>query len=118
MPSDDEDDETEDEDETPPSTGVKAPVEGRGEVAADRPPARFFGTFARRREGLREPPPARRPGRALPVPREEREAPWGETWWADRAASFDFGETIFATAYQSLQITADLLRSRCSFTKA
>ncbi|GME32225.1 putative 1-aminocyclopropane-1-carboxylate deaminase [Neofusicoccum parvum] len=127
VPSDDEDDEeTEDEDETtppsrggvasglatPPSTGVKAPVEGRGEVAAgDRPPARFFGTFVKRREGFREPPPARRPGRPLPVPREEREAPWGETWWADRAASFDFGETIFATAYQSLQITADLLRN-------
>ncbi|OJD33689.1 uncharacterized protein BKCO1_28000109 [Diplodia corticola] len=72
---------------------------------------RYFGTVKHSKHAVDVlPRSAVRPGMAPPVPPRDRVAPWGETWAADQVASFDFGETVFAQAYQSTQITADLLR--------
>lgn len=82
----------------------------RKDTDDDEPAQRYFGPKKDRAGPF--PPPSRRPGDEPPVPAQDRIAPWGETWWADRAPVFDFGETVFAQAYQSVQITADLARGK------
>ncbi|KAF4540812.1 1-aminocyclopropane-1-carboxylate deaminase [Lasiodiplodia theobromae] len=115
--SDSDEEEEDEEEQGPPAKKAK---KGKGRAvtfAADvmaknnRPGGRYFGAIkhAKWTHDNHPPPPSRRPGMPPPVPAQERVAPWGETWVADQMASFDFGETIFAGAYQSAQITADLL---------